>query len=191
MNFKEGMRRLALLLGGVGAIVGGLASYTLLQSAIRQRAEHTRFEQLSSLNIVTQTKSEGSDVPTTPDRYTELASRLGGWTAGLGKMTLSEFGEWAKNKFPEYSNLPNVARALRVLHKYPQYQQFIVPAGPSPTGTRSDVLIEGGQTIYPTPAPGKWSYVVIAILPLLGFLIPWAAVRAIGWVGAGFCADPK
>lgn len=43
-----------------------------------------------------------------------------------------------------------------------------------------------GRTIYPTPAPGAWSYVMIAILPLLGFFIPWGIIRAIGWVGAGF-----
>ena len=48
-----------------------------------------------------------------------------------------------------------------------------------------------GQTLYPTPAPGVWSYVLIAILPLLGFFIPWGAVRAIGWVGAGFVQPSK
>jgi hypothetical protein len=50
---------------------------------------------------------------------------------------------------------------------------------------------QDGRTLYPTPAPGLWSYVTIAVLPLLGFFIPWGAVRAIGWVGAGFVAGPK
>ena len=45
---------------------------------------------------------------------------------------------------------------------------------------------EDGQTLYPTPAPGVWSYFLIAILPMLGFFIPWGVVRAIGWTLAGF-----
>ncbi len=49
---------------------------------------------------------------------------------------------------------------------------------------------QDGQTLYSTPAPGVWSYLLIAILPILGFFIPWGAVRAIGWVGAGFVAGP-
>jgi hypothetical protein len=50
---------------------------------------------------------------------------------------------------------------------------------------------EDGQTLYPTPAPAAWEYLLVAIFPVLGFLIPWGAIRAIGWVGAGFVAGPK
>jgi hypothetical protein len=50
---------------------------------------------------------------------------------------------------------------------------------------------QDGQTLYPTPAPAAWLYLLIALLPVLGFVIPWGAVRAIGWVGAGFVASPK
>jgi|GEM_PF-1357601 len=50
---------------------------------------------------------------------------------------------------------------------------------------------EDGQTLYPTPAPSRWLYLLIALLPALGFLVPWGAVRGIGWVGAGFVAGPK
>jgi hypothetical protein len=46
--------------------------------------------------------------------------------------------------------------------------------------------IEDGQTLYPTPAQGRDQILLIAVSPLLGFFIPWAAVRAIGWVLAGF-----
>ena len=31
-----------------------------------------------------------------------------------------------------------------------------------------------------------WEYFCVPLCPILGFLIPWGAVRAIGWVGAGF-----
>ena len=50
---------------------------------------------------------------------------------------------------------------------------------------------QDGQTVYSMPAPSAGPYLLIAILPLLGFFVPWGAVRAIGWVGAGFVAAPS
>jgi hypothetical protein len=55
----------------------------------------------------------------------------------------------------------------------------------------ASIETQDGQSLYPTPATGAWSYVAIALLPLLGFFIPWGAVRAIGWVAAGFVAGTK
>jgi hypothetical protein len=48
-----------------------------------------------------------------------------------------------------------------------------------------------GQTLYPTPPPSAWLYLLVALFPVLGFFIPWGAVRAIGWVIAGFAASPQ
>lgn len=52
MNLREGTRRLALLLGAVGAILGGFASYSELQTMLEQRASHNRFEQLAASPVV-------------------------------------------------------------------------------------------------------------------------------------------
>jgi hypothetical protein len=54
MNLKEGTRRLALLLGVVGAIAGGFVSYLELQTTLEQRARHNRFEQLANSPVVQQ-----------------------------------------------------------------------------------------------------------------------------------------
>jgi hypothetical protein len=45
---------------------------------------------------------------------------------------------------------------------------------------------EDGQTLSPTPLPSRWPYLMIAVFPILGFLIAWGIVRCIGWVGVGF-----
>ena len=56
MNLKEGTRRLALLLGAVGAIVGGVASYSELQTILKLRASHNRFEQLAASPVAQQAR---------------------------------------------------------------------------------------------------------------------------------------
>lgn len=48
------------------------------------------------------------------------------------------------------------------------------------------IEISSGQTLYPTPAPSIWMYVLVVLFPFIGFLVPWSIIRAIGWVCAGF-----
>jgi hypothetical protein len=48
------------------------------------------------------------------------------------------------------------------------------------------ITIEDGQMFFPTPAPSVWEYLWIPLFTLLGFFIPWGAIRAIGWVVVGF-----
>jgi hypothetical protein len=152
MNLREGTRRLALLLGVVGAILCCLFSLAQLQSLMRQRAEQKRFEKLANSQIMQQ------------DRYDLLA-------------------DCVKQTPPK---LDLSAGLSSHLHK-----------GGIDTITWSSgcqiasITTENGETVYPSPAPGTWSYILIANLPLLGFFIPWGAIRAIGWVGAGFIASPK
>jgi hypothetical protein len=50
---------------------------------------------------------------------------------------------------------------------------------------------EDGQTLYPTPTPPTRTYVLIGLLPVFGFFVPWGAVRTIEWVGAGYKKSPE
>ena len=52
MNLKEGTRRTALLLGVVGALLGGFVSYLELDSVMGQLKRHNRFEQLVNSDVV-------------------------------------------------------------------------------------------------------------------------------------------
>ncbi len=56
MNLREGTRRLALLLGVVGTILGTFASYVELQTVLNQRARHNRFEQLANSSVAEQAR---------------------------------------------------------------------------------------------------------------------------------------
>jgi hypothetical protein len=152
VNLREGTRRLALLLGVVGIILGGFASYAELQSVLGQRTRHVRFEQLADSDAV---KKEHKDVES-------------GW------FTVASPPDPSCNNDCSAVNRDGI----KTIHWGKNY------------GIQS-IATEDGQTFYPTAAPAGWTYLLIALFPVLGFLIPWGAVRAIGWVGAGFVAGPK
>lgn len=77
MNLKEGTRRLALLLGAAGAILGGIASYIELQEVFSQRARHNKFEQLASSDVVKQEQQSWTlTLLYTPGKAIEAFRRL-------------------------------------------------------------------------------------------------------------------
>jgi hypothetical protein len=203
VNLTEGARRLALLLGVAGAILGGFASYTELQSVLGQRARHIKFEQLANSAVVKQARKQlpidlsAGGIPDTPQndiaqawlRFDENRRQ-----ALLKKMT------------PEQKT--NLRRALDQSGHSTSPDFTDVPPGYTITDSEVDkggiksiqwtkeqgvrsIETEEGQTLYPTRAPAGWTYLLIALLPILGFFIPWGAVRAVGWVAVGFIAGPK
>lgn len=143
MNLREGMRRLALLLGVVVAVVGGTFSNMELKSVISERAEFKRFEQLANSSVVQQErKSCFSDNP--PPGYAKRGNQLQENRAGIEAI--------------EWSDDCSVSMIKTVTSEW----------------------------LYPGLAPRSWEFSLIALLPIFGFLIPWGAVRAIGWVLTGF-----
>lgn len=53
-------------------------------------------------------------------------------------------------------------------------------------GAVKSIETEDGQTFLPTPAPSIWAYLLIALYPVFGFLVPWGGVRAVYWTVGGF-----
>jgi hypothetical protein len=210
VNLKEGTRRLALLLGVVGAILGGFVGYLQLQSELGQRARHNRFEQSASSPVVRQAwKScfeRSAPQETAPPDH--LATQ---WKAlnpqqrqlAMSRMTADQklklatalgYKQDSPNPLPPAKFIPPFCYTPIADPKVSDYTPVELNADGIKTvhfENRAIASIEtqDGQTLYPTPAPGAWSYAGIALLPLLGFFIPWAAIRAIGWVLAGFVAS--
>src|ERR1039458_6439074 len=94
MNLREGTRRLALLLGVLGAIAGGFASYLELQSVLSQRARHNRFEQLANSPVVQQARKSCFERSATP-----------------------EHGPWEKYQTPQ-ENLPALPKGTKLTPPY-------------------------------------------------------------------------
>jgi hypothetical protein len=182
VNLSEGTRRLALFLGVVGAIFGGFASYLQLESILSQRARHDQFERAAALPIVQK----------------ERQCRLLGYSSGCSQIQLPPGAVLDK---PSAESLPP---GVPTKFSAAEMEEAIPLASELSTGniktidwnkgmsyTIESIETRDGQTHYPTPAPNPWLYPFVAILPLLGFALPWGLVRAVGWVGAGFVTGSK
>jgi hypothetical protein len=168
LNLKEGTRRLALLLGVAGAILGGFASYLELQTVLSQRTDHIRLEQLANSDVVQHAR-----------RSIEISESGASQNPAPAKFDWSAVEVCPLDASDNAGCTTDVARGdIKTIH----WAKGLVV---------KSIEASDGQTLYSTPAPSAWMYCLIALLPILGFLIPWGAVRAIGWVGAGFVAGPK
>jgi len=211
MNLREGTRRLALLLGVVGAILGGFASYLELQTVLNQRSQHNKFEQLTASDVVTHERkcrlagiySGCRDLPTdfvvTPIHaippppsgtiVRQHSAQPQAWNAQgnpIDPITGEQIkidpqtGERILFDMSTSIPIPSIVmkdgiRAIKWNHNY---------------GVES-IEMEDSQTLYSTPSPAAWTYLLVALFPVLGFLIPWGTIRAIEWVVAGFVQPSK
>jgi hypothetical protein len=228
MNLREGTRRLALLLGGLGAIAGGVLSYVYLQPVMHQREMHKAFEQLANSDVV----KEQRKTLQSPDPYASIAKPISPPPSGyaIDPKTGERIAEYDAQGKP-ITELPPGA----ILKPTPQHGRAkLSDIAPPPrykidpnTGERvedsggvldwskavpvstqvnkggittinwghdyevASIETSDGETLSPTPAPAAWEYLLVVLFPVAGFVIPWGAVRAIGWVGAGFVASAK
>ena len=220
MNLGEGTRRLALFLVAAGAILGGFASYLELQSVLSQRARHNAFQSLAGSESVQQERKSWSlTLAYTPERAIATLRKLTedqqrdvvrGLTQEekadlMAKLKCTPVPGGASPTAGAVPQQPQIdpGTGERVVDPFACIAEPIEPptSAVNKGGIKAihwtrdlsvaSIETDDGQTLYPTPTPAGWSYFLIVLFPVLGFFIPWALVRAIGWVGAGFAADPK
>lgn len=177
MNLKEGTRRLALLLGVAGAILGGFASYLELQTVLDQRARHNKFEQLAASEVVQQARKGcfESNAPSENqpwDKYHTLQKNQP--QSPKGDKLITPYCFIPDNEPNAFYYTPSELNSSGIKTVYFENREIVSIETPD------------GQKKYPTLAPSAWLYLLIVLFPIFGFFIPWGAIRAIGWVAAGF-----
>ncbi len=224
MNLREGTRRLALLLGAVGTILGGFGSYLELQTVLSQRVRHDQFEALANSDVVRQERKSWSlTLRYAPKEAIEALRKLpeGQQRDVLRTLTQEEkndllaklkcaSSDWGvdstaivQGNLSRVENVPEGYTLDARPDPYACLAELIDPpiSNVNKSGIQTiswsrklsveSIKIENGQTLYPTPSPAAWTYVLIALLPVFGFLIPWGAIRAVGWVVSGFVQPLK
>jgi hypothetical protein len=201
MNFREGMRRLGLTLGIVGALVGSLPAYLEFQQFQSQRNERARFESLMNSEIM---RDLAKKIAEQNIRNTTINLKHD----GIKAIYLDEQGNPkvpAKTYFDEHGNpvavdsfipdkptpgfLPEKPAApLTVIFEEPLEVKTdrIEEVEVNQTGGVIRLKLENGNMVENTPVPATASYVEVALIPLVGFLIPWGVIRLITWIALGF-----
>jgi len=169
------MRRLALFVGVIGAVAGGVASYAVIRNAMEVQSRRHAFELLTSSEVVRRERKswEGARLP--PGAVPSTSEVV----PKTEETPINEPKGW------EVVSALGVGQAIESNPDHIKTIHWTKDLGVESLETND------GKTLYPVSAPNRWLYLVAAICPLLGFVIPWGLIRAVGWVGAGFVASTK
>jgi len=195
MNVKEGMRRLALLLGILGAALGCFASYIFLNDTVEARARYKAFEVLANSEAVQQERkilqTQPDFIPDTAASAQKILPLPKGATSSPTKTYLDDSGN------PITSAVTDEPHGWQVVDANEKPEPSQVKRGNiKAVHWTKDLAVESietedGNTLYAEPKPTLWPYLLAAIFPVLGFVIPWGSIRALAWVGFGFVEGSK
>lgn len=207
MNIREGMRRLGILLGITGGVVGGCFSYTgaktvwqeyteyksftssmasptMLKIAKAARDEHQRCENLAITKAGKQDLSKMTDEQLEALRRDLMANQ---------QTKPSHYGPPEKHqKLSRYDLLADAVREWANSCEVSVIQvnlNGIKQVTVDKTGSVLVIDLQNGEILQRTDAPHIGAYFGILVFPLLGLLVPWGAVRVLIWVGSGFFAE--
>ncbi len=208
------MRRLAIVLGVVGAFAGGIYAYRDARDVWNARSAHKRFESLVTTPAVQKDLKELVDTiqkghsenlsafsdgqlqvyknlleNTPPGERQKLAGtlsedrrkQLDAIVSQMQSRNESDENIQAvvddfKKKYGIFINLDRKASGDGI-------DQFTVELS---TSTITSIQLSTGELLSRTPPPTLMAWIALPLYPLVGFLIPWGAIRVLIWVGAGF-----
>jgi len=168
---------------------------------MRQRANHQKFEQLANSSVAEQGR-KGCFVRDIPSERGPEYDAQGNPIPAQTNQTPLPWEKYANHKGNPWDRPPAPTKQTPCFVPDDDPNAFYYTPSKLNSGEIktlhfdenheiSTIETQNGQTLYPTPAPSAWLYLLIALFPLLGFFIPWGIIRAIGWVGAGFVASSK
>lgn len=178
MNLTQGTKRLALLLGIFGAIAGAVASYVVLSDLQKARERYKSFEFLATSQTVKEGRASWLSnsatvkalwIVSSPSKRDEMMKNM---TDEQKNQLTAELG--IEGGTPEFAISPKANKeGINTIHW-------------TATLEVESLDMVDGETLYAELAPNRWLYLLAAFLPLLGFILLWGPVRAVGWVAAGF-----
>ena len=186
MNVREGVRRLGILLGACGGILGGCFAYRDAKATWDSHIAFRKFESLMATPTMRKvaktaldyqhdnpqgtTNGDGGDwfERNKPDARDEKHGESGGVRA-------DPWEEAAKEYKREPGGIVVAVNLAGIKH-----------VTVNKSGLISSIELSTGEHIQRTDAPRAQTYVGILLYPVLGFLIPWGGIRILAWVGSGF-----
>jgi hypothetical protein len=169
VNFNQGMRRLAIFAGVLGAVAGGFYAHKDLHNVPSERYQHRVFEKLAASDEVKQERAVLLSASTKGVTFAWLLSVEPIPANQPPKVLPKDFNGWDK---------PMATNGIKVVQWKPDLSVDYFE-------------MQDGGYVYSGPSPSAWSYLLWVAFPMLGFFILWGAIRGVGWVAAGFFQTPK
>jgi hypothetical protein len=181
MNLREGMRRIGILLGVCGAIVGGFIAYGDATAVWDRHKAYKRFESIMALPTMQNIAKGARKIPkgqTSTLIYDAKTQDI--WQATT----------YTAEQIDILATLARLAtdqldRAAVVLVDLDGIKAVIVDKA----GLVSRIELSTGESVVRIKGPSFWEGFVVFLFPILGFLIPFGAVRLLAWVGSGFAQN--
>jgi len=191
VDLSKGTFRLALLMGAVGAVFGGYGSFSGVQTVLLHNEfisiEASRPVREESRKYAAEVQRESADNKAKQEWYSSQFASLDRKSAVDSAPRIRYQQREALVASATNSLIAHDARMREIERLHSELNRWGIKTihWTKDFGVES-IETEDGQTLYPTPAPSAWLYLRIALFPIVGFLVPWGAIRAIGWVTAGF-----
>jgi hypothetical protein len=193
MNVTEGMRRLGLVVGVLGCSTGAVVAYTQLQSLLAQRGQYKSFQALVSSPTVKKEidrmKGGTKDLPPPPAGYTLVTP-----APQIPETLPPDFFDWEAALCGEANGWKVNKKGIGAIHFHGNGPLSRFGGIPCAKGTASEISMietEDGQKVYRTDPPSFWAYLLLPVFPVLGFLLPWGAIKTLTWIGVGFFSQGK
>ncbi len=174
MNAREGMRRLGLAMGALGACIGLFLAYEQGSVLLNHRSRHEAFQQLASMPIVQSELAAVNAAVAAKPKEEEPP----GWKPVAPPKGYKFEGPWVY-----YSALAALSGST---DGWPVGKDGIATLyfdNKILTAIEKDT----GERFYDNTEPPSFSdYLEVIMLPIVGFLLPWGAISLLTWIGAGF-----
>ena len=204
MNIREGMRRVGILLGAAGALVGGAVAFSQSQTVWGLRARHRRFEAVMATptmqkvaKSVSTRASQAQPVPDPPTGYTldPKPTRGGGLppdAVPAGKFVPPRLDQWegAAREFDPVAT-EDVDGGECLLNAHPLLKgnsDGINKVHVDAAKLVTSIDLSTGEWVPRVDSPHLTAYLLLLLYPVIGFLLPWGGIRILTWVGIGFAA---
>lgn len=194
MNVREGMRRLGILLGACGAILGGCLAYSDARTTWGSYAAHRKFESLMASPIMQKVAKAARDYlrPNIYGDFRVVKSQVLTYSDGTIWENVAEvspsppdFDQW-KAEQQRLDEL-KVAGAIPVSVYLDGIKQVTVDKA----GVVVSIELSKGESVQSVEPPAMKAYAVPLLYPILGFLLPWGGIRLLVWVGSGFFGENR
>lgn len=205
MNLKEGMRRTGIVLGLLGACAGGVLAYATASPVWKAWRDQRRFQALVDTPTVRRVSgaewfakhSPGADKWCDVDPTVKVPPgyRLDGPcyetnSDDKGRLHWVELQpwerDWSKEQHPVVGQVVNTLLRLESFAPNHPNRDGIALIYYDVRGAVTSFELATGEKIEQHSRPSLLAFAVPLLLPLVGFLLPWGAMKSIAWVAAGF-----